>query len=83
MKLNSSHRKVSFHDLGFAPADNDSSDDDDVMITSNSSSSSQLPQLGIRCKSSLMLEIGKKGQNFFFEIPFFDFVIDENESMKI
>ena len=56
MKLNSSHRKVSFHDLGFAPADNDSSDDDDVMITSNSSSSSQLPQLGIRCKSSLMLE---------------------------
>ena len=82
MKLNSSHRKVSFHDLGFAPADNDSSDDDDVMITSNSSSSSQLPQLGIRCKSSLMLEIGKKKDRIFFEIPFFDFVI-ENESMKI
>ena len=56
MKLNS-NRKVSFHDLGFAPADNDSSDDDDVMITT--SSSSQLPQLGSRCKSSLMLDFKK------------------------
>ena len=82
MKLNSSNRKVSFHNLGFAPADNDSSDDDDVMITSNSSSSSQLPQLGIRCISSLMLEIGKRKTDFFLRFLFVDFVI-ENESKKI